>query len=59
LEKNYKAYLHHILDSILLIEKYTANMSFNDFRRDKKTIDAVIRNFEIIGIVNILIAFAK
>jgi uncharacterized protein with HEPN domain len=49
LVKDYKAYLRHILDSIILIEEYTASISFAEFEKDRKTIDAVIRNFEIIG----------
>ena len=40
--KDYKAYLNHILDSIILIEKYTENISFKEFEKDRKTIDAVI-----------------
>jgi len=32
-----------------LIESYVANMNFEDFQKDRKTIDAVVRNFEIIG----------
>jgi uncharacterized protein with HEPN domain len=28
---------------------YIEGMSFMDFKRDYKTVDAVIRNFEIIG----------
>ncbi len=47
--RDYKAYLLHILDSIVLIEDYTSSLSFGEFERDRKTIDAVIRNFEIIG----------
>ncbi len=47
--KDYKAYLNHILDSIVLIENYTPNLSFEEFEKDRKTIDAVLRNFEIIG----------
>ena len=47
--KDYKAYLLHILDSIVLIENYTSPLSFGEFEKDRKTIDAVIRNFEIIG----------
>lgn len=47
--KDYKAYLLHILDSIVLIENYTLSLSFGEFEKDRKTIDAVIRNFEIIG----------
>ncbi|WP_299666152.1 HepT-like ribonuclease domain-containing protein [uncultured Polaribacter sp.] len=31
------------------IKKYTNDMSFDDFIADDKTIDAVVRNFEIIG----------
>jgi uncharacterized protein with HEPN domain len=49
LEKDYNAYANHILDSIILIEKYTEDISFEEFEKDSKTIDAVIRNFEIIG----------
>jgi len=40
LEGDYKAYLRHILDSINLIEKYTQNMSFEEFKNDRKTVDA-------------------
>lgn len=49
MEKDYKAYLRHILDSIIMIESYTLNFSFEEFEKDRKTIDAVIRNFQIIG----------
>jgi uncharacterized protein with HEPN domain len=38
-----------ILDSCQKILNYTADMDFDDFSQDEKTIDAVIRNFEIIG----------
>ena len=47
--KDYKAYISHIFESIMLIEQYTENISFEAFEKDRKTIDAVIRNFEIIG----------
>jgi hypothetical protein len=33
----------------VLIENYTSLLSFGEFEKDRKTIDAVIRNFEIIG----------
>lgn len=49
MEKDYKAYLSHIFESIISIENYTEDMSFEEFEKDKKTIDAVIRNLEIIG----------
>ena len=38
-----------ILDSAQKILTYTAGQSFDEFTNDSKTIDAVIRNFEIIG----------
>ena len=38
-----------MLDSALKITKYTSNLTYNDFINDDKTIDAVVRNFEIIG----------
>lgn len=37
MEKDYKAYVSHILESITLIEKYTEGMTFEEFERDKKT----------------------
>jgi len=41
--------LQDINDSIKKIKLYTIGMSFEMFQNDDKTIDAVIRNFEIIG----------
>ena len=38
-----------ILDSAQKIFDYTNDLSFEDFINDSKTVDAVIRNFEIIG----------
>jgi uncharacterized protein with HEPN domain len=38
-----------IIESANKILEYTSNLSFQEFTRDSKTIDAVIRNFEIIG----------
>jgi uncharacterized protein with HEPN domain len=38
-----------ILASIDRILEYTRNLDFEGFRSDTKTIDAVVRNFEIIG----------
>lgn len=42
-------YLQDILTSLSRIEDYTKELSFEDFSNDWKTIDAVVRNFEIIG----------
>jgi uncharacterized protein with HEPN domain len=41
--------LTDILESAQKIIKYTDGLSFQDFLADSKTIDAVVRNFEIIG----------
>ncbi len=49
MEKDYKAYINHILDAIASIQKYTQGMSFDEFAKDEKTMDAVIRNYAIIG----------
>jgi len=38
-----------IIDSANKILSYTDNLSFDEFKSDAKTVDAVIRNFEIIG----------
>lgn len=38
-----------MLDSTIKIQDYTNDYSFDDFIDDDKTIDAVVRNFEIIG----------
>jgi len=42
-------YLQDIRDSIKDIEDFTRNMDFEDFARDRKTINAVIRSIEVIG----------
>ncbi|MGC9060976.1 MAG: DUF86 domain-containing protein [Thermoplasmata archaeon] len=41
--------MEDIIESIELIESYVENMDFGDFKKDRKTVDAVVRNFEIIG----------
>ena len=41
--------IEDIIDSAKKILDYTNNISFDEFTKDNKTIDAVIRNFEIIG----------
>lgn len=41
--------LQDIIESIEKIKSYTHGMTYDLFYNDDKTIDAVIRNFEIIG----------
>jgi uncharacterized protein with HEPN domain len=38
-----------MLQAAYKIKRYTENMDFDEFAEDDKTIDAVVRNFEIIG----------
>lgn len=47
--RNAKLYLQDIEDSISKINEYAKDMGFENFSNDYKTIDAVIRNLEIIG----------
>jgi uncharacterized protein with HEPN domain len=41
--------LTDICESLVKIKNYTSGLTYNEFIDDDKTIDAVIRNFEIIG----------
>jgi len=41
--------IEDILESIGRIEEYVAEMSFETFVADRKTVDAVVRNITIIG----------
>lgn len=41
--------IQDMLESAVKIIKYTEGLSFDQFEADDKTVDAVIRNFEIIG----------
>jgi uncharacterized protein with HEPN domain len=41
--------IQDMLESALKIIKYTEELRFDQFQADDKTVDAVIRNFEIIG----------
>jgi len=48
-KREWRLFIEDILESIRLIKNYVENMAFDDFKKDRKTIDAVVRNFEIIG----------
>lgn len=47
--KENKVFLRHILDCIGRIESYLQNFDYTKFQNDTKTIDAVVRNVEVIG----------
>jgi uncharacterized protein with HEPN domain len=42
-------YLDDILEAIEKIERFTGGMTYEEFVKDPKTVDAVLRNFEVIG----------
>jgi uncharacterized protein with HEPN domain len=43
------AYVQDMLEAIVRIREYTQGIDRNAFERDRKTVDAVLRNLEIIG----------
>lgn len=49
MKRDYRLYLDDIIEAIEKIEKYVTGLSFDQLSTDEKTIDAVIRNFEIVG----------
>jgi uncharacterized protein with HEPN domain len=49
MKKDFKIFLEHILESINLIEEYTADKTRKQFLNSKQLQDAVIRRIEIIG----------
>ncbi len=42
-------YLNDIIEAVEHIQSYRGELSFEEFRCDQMRIDAIIRNFEIIG----------
>lgn len=49
MSRSSKAYLQDIRDCIEKIITYTKGYNFERFSHEEKTIDAVVRNIEIIG----------
>ena len=49
MSRDYRLFLEDILESCTRIERYTQEISFDQFVKDDKTYDAVLRNLEIIG----------
>ena len=48
-KRNPRLLLEDILFSVEKIKSYTEDYNYNSFIQDSKTLDAVIRNFEVIG----------
>lgn len=49
LHRGARLYLTDLIDSIVRIERYTRGMTLEEFLGDDKTMDAVLRNLEVIG----------
>ena len=49
MRRDYRVYLDDILESTAKIREYTVGFSREQLSNDSKTLDAVIRNFMIIG----------
>jgi len=49
MKRNIDLYLEDIRNSIRKIHRYIQGFSFDDFKKDEKTVDAIVRNLEIIG----------
>ncbi len=49
IERQFDFYLDDMLKSMLRISEYINGKKFNDFKKDYMLVDAVVRNFEIIG----------
>jgi len=49
LKRAFNLYLQDILEAIERVEQYTQGMNLEEFSKSKITMDAVLRNLEIIG----------
>jgi len=49
MRKDYGLYIDDILEAIKNIEEYVRGLDYDEFTQDRKTVDAVLRNFEILG----------
>ena len=47
--REWRLRIEDILDAIAKIERYVQDLTFDQFQADEKTIDAVVRNLEVIG----------
>lgn len=49
INRDYNLYIEDMLTSMLRIEEYIGEMRFKEFKMNYLIVDAIIRNFEIIG----------
>nr|MDO8098501.1 DUF86 domain-containing protein [Candidatus Njordarchaeota archaeon] len=48
-KRDYRDYLKDILDSIDEVESFTRGLTYERFKDDRKTMNAVVRSIEVIG----------
>jgi uncharacterized protein with HEPN domain len=49
MRRDFKVYLEDVLEAARKIDNYTIGLTLETFSQDAKTIDAVVRNLEVIG----------
>ena len=49
MKRDARLYLDDIVEAIQRIEEYSTHSDFDSFTQDKKAVDAIVRNFEIMG----------
>jgi uncharacterized protein with HEPN domain len=49
MSRDFRVYLEDIVEAAGRIGEYTKGLSQDDFSQDRKTVDAVVRNLEVIG----------
>jgi len=49
MKRTYRDYIPDILSSIQEIEEFVEDMDFEEFVKDRKTVNAVIRSLEVMG----------
>ena len=48
-DKRWQLRVGHILQAIDKINRFTVGLTFESFAADEKTVDAVVRNFQVLG----------
>ena len=49
MQREFKLFLEDMLESMNLINEYVNNQTFEQFKKNRMAVDAVVRNLEIIG----------
>ena len=49
MKRDARLYLDDIVEAIQRIEEYSQHPDLDSFKKDRKSVDAIVRNFEIMG----------